>query len=168
MASKQSPQIRRARESDALGIHSAHMLSIQALCSKDHSPTEIAAWGGRPFDQARWESHIRDQFVWVIEVEDHIEGFAHLRVYEKDGKKLAHVNGLYLTPKVAQQGWGRKFFDLMVEKAREAKAKRLTLSSTLTAHDFYKKMGFRDAGFQTTVEIAGTPIRSIPMVMNEF
>jgi hypothetical protein len=85
--------IRRARVDDAKGIHEAHMQSIQTLCSMDHSPEEIKAWGGRPFNEAQRIAAIQNQHVWVVETDSKIEGYGHLRIYEKDGEKLAHVMG---------------------------------------------------------------------------
>lgn len=156
-------KIRRARPEDAWGIHEAHMLSIRTICSKDHSPEEVAAWGGRPFNEARWLEAIRDHFVWVVEIENKIEGYAHLRTYEKDSLKLAHIHGLYLTLAAIGKGFGYQLAQLMINEARTAKAKRIGLESTITAHEFYRRLGFKDEGSQITVEIAGTPIRCFPM-----
>lgn len=155
--------IRKAKPEDAMAIHEAHMLSIQTVCSKDHSTEEINAWGRRPFNEAQRVSAIQNQTVWVVELDNKIEGYGHLRVYEKDGQKLAHVMGLYLTQKALGKNFGQQMFSLMLAEAKLQGAERINLESTLTAHGFYKKMGFVDSGPQMTVEIGGTPIRCIPM-----
>ena len=41
-----SLRIRRARLTDSLGIHEAHMRSIRELCGADYTPEQINAWGG--------------------------------------------------------------------------------------------------------------------------
>lgn len=157
--------IRKATPEDAKGIHEAHMLSIQAICSKDHSPEEIRAWGGRPFNESQRVYAIQNQHVWVIEIDNKIEGYGHLRIHDKDGLKLAHVMGLYLTPKALGKKFGKSIFNLMLAEAKAQNVEKINLESTLTSHEFYKKLGFYDSGNQMTVEIASTPIRCIPMSM---
>ncbi|MDD4974118.1 MAG: hypothetical protein PHY93_07185 [Bacteriovorax sp.] len=36
--------IRKAEPKDAFGIYTAHMKSIQEVCSRDHSSEEVDAW----------------------------------------------------------------------------------------------------------------------------
>lgn len=158
--------IRRAKPEDAKAIHNAHMLSIQTICSKDHSPEEIKAWGGRPFNETQRVSAIQNQNVWVVELDNKIEGYGHLRVYEKDGQKLAHVMGLYITQAALGKKFGQQLFSLMLDEAKLQGADKINLESTLTSHGFYKKMGFWDSGPQMTVELGGTPIRCLPMSLD--
>jgi len=158
--------IRKAKIEDAEAIHDAHMLSIQSICSKDHSIEEINAWGMRPFNEIQRTSAIQNQNVWVVELDNKIEGYGHLRVYEKDGQKLAHIMGLYLTQKALGQGYGKQIFLLMLTEAKFQKVETINLESTLTAHTFYKKMGFIDSAPQMTVELGGAAIRCIPMKMD--
>ncbi len=142
------------------------MRSIQQVCSKDHSAHEVATWGGREFNPAKWHVAILEQLVWVVELDGRIEGYSHLRFLEKDGAPQAHIQGLYLTPKAIGKGYGLELAGIMLKEARLANANRIDLESTLTAHSFYEKLGFRDEGPQTTVEVAGTPIRCYRMAMN--
>ena len=157
--------VRRARIEDAPGIHEAHMRSIREICSMDHSREEVAAWGNRPYREDHRMSAIRDHLVWVVAEGDRIYGFGHLIIHEREGEKQGHVLGLYLTPEVMAQGFGKQIFESMLTEARAAKVKKLTLESTLTAHEFYKKMGFKDSGNEMKIEIAGVGIRCIPMAM---
>lgn len=157
--------IRRALEFDAEEIHEAHMHSIRSVCSRDHSPREISAWAGRTLNTARWIYSIQNEDVWVVDVESKVEGFAHLRTQERESVRQAHVDGLYLTPRALGQGFGRELTELMIERAREIKVESMVLESTLTAHSFYLKMGFRDAGPLTHVQIGGEAIRCYPMFL---
>jgi dipeptidase E len=157
--------IRRAAVADAEAIHTAHMKSIQEVCSQDHTPEEIKAWGHRPYNEAQRLSAIKNDAVWVIEDHGVIEGYGHFKLYEKNEIQMAHILGLYLTPKVLGKKLGRTIIDLMLVDAKEKKIKEMTLEATLTAHDFYKKMGFEDSGPQTSVEISGQQIRCYPMKM---
>ncbi|MFZ3231866.1 MAG: GNAT family N-acetyltransferase [Pseudobdellovibrio sp.] len=94
-----------------------------------------------------------------------IEGYGHLKIFEKDGLKRGHIFGLYLTPNVVGKSFGKAIVDLMMEEIRSAKVKQVSLEATITAQNFYRKAGFVDAGPETTVEINGTPIRCYPMKM---
>jgi N-acetylglutamate synthase-like GNAT family acetyltransferase len=157
--------IRRASMQDAEAIHSAHMKSIQEVCSKDHTPDEIKAWGHRPYKEDQRKGSIRNDSFWVIEDHGSIEGYGHFKTFEKDGIQVGHIYGLYLTPKVLGKNLGRSIIEMMLSEAKEKKVKEITLEATLTAHDFYRKVGFEDSGSQTTVEIGGQKIRCFPMKM---
>lgn len=159
-------KIRWAKEADARGIHEAHMRSIREVCSKDHSPEEVAAWGGRAFNEERVLDAIRNHLVWVVDSGQGIAGYGHLKIYDESGIKRGHVHGLYLTPEVLGQGFGGQIADQMLVQARAAGAVRVTLESTLTAHAFYLRLGLKDKGPMTTVPIAGMPIRCIPMELS--
>lgn len=158
--------VRNARLEDALGIHNAHMHSIQTLCAKDYAPEQIEAWGGRPFVEAQRVAAIQNHDVWVVELEGKIEGYGHLRIYDHEGVMMGHIMALYLTPKVVGKNLGREICDLMVEEARRRNVKRINLESTLTSHGFYEKMGFCDGGDLIQVTLAGTCLACHPMYMD--
>lgn len=157
--------VRKAIPKDAEAIHYAHMRSIQEICSKDYSPQEIQAWGHRPYREDQRLSSIKNDLVWVIEDNGCIEGYGHLKIFEKDGLKRGHIFGLYLTPKAVGKSLGKAIVDLMMEEIKSVKVKQLSLEATITAQNFYRKVGFIDAGPEITVEISGTPIRCYPMKM---
>ncbi|WP_413584379.1 GNAT family N-acetyltransferase [Bdellovibrio sp. HCB274] len=157
--------IRRARLEDAAGIHEAHMQSIREVCSKDHSPEEIQGWGNRPFNEENRHNAIKNHCLWVVESDDKIEGYGHLQIYERDGVSLAHVHGLYLTPKALSKNNGRKLVSKMIEEASKAAVVTIKLEATLTAHSFYQKMGFADSAPMKTVEIGGSKVSCYPMTM---
>jgi GNAT superfamily N-acetyltransferase len=127
--------IRHARSGDESGIHEAHMRSIREICVKDHGEEEIRGWGNRPLGN-RWIAPIKDGFVWVVEGDDNIYGLAYIRICQENDESKAHLHGLFLTPEVIGKGFGFKLAELMMEKARSAGAKIVTLDSSVTAHDF--------------------------------
>ncbi len=155
--------IRKAVPNDAPGIHHAHMKSIREICSREHSPQEIQAWGHRPYREDQRLDSIKNDMVWVVEENGSIEGYGHLKIYEKDGMKCGHILGLYLTPAVAGKSFGKVIIDLMMEEIKYAKVKQVFLESTITAQNFYRKVGFVSAGPEITVEISGAQIRCYPM-----
>ena len=141
------------------------MKSIQEICSKDYSVNEILAWGHRPYQEDQQVEEIKNDLVWVIEDNGSIEGYGHLMLFEKGGLMRGHILGLYLTPKVVGRSFGKAIVDLMLEEIKSANVKLVTLESTITAQNFYRKFGFVDTGQETTVQIGGTPIRCYPMKM---
>ena len=76
-----------------------------------------------------------------------------------------YLGGLYLTPSILGQGWGQKLMDLTLNVARDVGVTRIVLQSTLTAHEVYGRHGFRDTGPLQWTEIAGYPVRNIPMAL---
>lgn len=158
------PIVRKATIQDAEGIHLAHMKSIQQICSKDHSEEEIKAWGHRPYREDQRINAIKNDLVWVVDDNGSIEGYGHLKIFEKEGVRLGHIFGLYLTPQVAGNSLGRAIVDKMMEEINFSKAMQITLESTITAKEFYKKIGFVPNGSELTVEINGTQIRCYPMM----
>jgi N-acetylglutamate synthase-like GNAT family acetyltransferase len=157
--------IRRAQASDAKGIHEAHMLSIQEVCAKDYTDAEIQAWGHRPFSDYKVLNSIEKDFFWVIADKEKIEGFGHLKIWNSEEGPKAEVMGLYLTPRVLGQGFGRKIIELMLSELRTQKVKSLTLSSTITSVPFYEKMGFIKLGGLSSHPIRGVAVRCQPMQM---
>ncbi|WP_374073240.1 GNAT family N-acetyltransferase [Bdellovibrio bacteriovorus] len=157
--------VRRAKPEDALGIHEAHMRSIREVCSKDHLPQEIQGWGNRPYREDQRVNAIKNQFVWVVDNSGRIEGYGHLSITSENGRTKGHVMGLYLVPEANGKGFGVTIAKEMIAEARKQNAFEINLESTLTAHSFYKKMGFVDAGELATIELGGSKIRYIPMKM---
>lgn len=155
--------IRRARIEDAMGIHNAHMRSIQEVCSKDHTNEEISGWGNRPFNEDQRVSAIENQYVWVVEIKNTIEGYSQILFKEREGVLFAHVLGLYLTPKAIGLRIGKQMLQLMIEEAKSKRVSQVTLESTITAHNFYQKFGFVDSAPQVVVQIGGSGVRCQPM-----
>jgi GNAT superfamily N-acetyltransferase len=159
------PIIRLGRPGDEAGIHESHMRSIREICVKEHGEEEIKGWGYRPLG-TRWDEPLKTGHVWVIELKNTIQGYGYIRVFEEDGVPKAHIHGLYITPEVLGKGLGLKLARLMLAKAKESGAKSITLESSLTAHEFYRKLGFSDTAALQQSIIAGYPVSNYPMVLN--
>jgi GNAT superfamily N-acetyltransferase len=158
------PYIREAKPGDENAIHEAHMRSIREICVKDHGEDEVRGWGNRQIGN-RWTNAIKDGYVWVVENAGNIYGHGYVRIFQENSEKKAHIHGLYLTPEVLHQGFGFQLAKLMLEKARNAGAKSVTLESSITAYNFYKRLGFADTGPMKIYEIGGSSVRGFPMML---
>jgi GNAT superfamily N-acetyltransferase len=156
--------IREAKLGDEQAIHEAHMRSIREICVKDHGEDEIRGWGNRTLDN-RWTNPIKDGYVWVVENGGNIFGHAYIRIFQENIETKAHIHGLYLIPEVLHQGFGFQLAKMILEKARNAGAKSVTLESSITAYNFYKRLGFTDSGPMKFYEIGGSSVRGFPMIL---
>ena len=159
----QSDKIRRPLPEDARPIHEAHMRSIMEVCSKDHAPEEINAWGKRSFNETQRLSSIALHPIWVVEIKNCVEGFAEIHFEETNGERKSQIQALYLTKNATGRGHGKSLLNIMLKAARDFGAKEVTLSSSITAHDFYLKHGFQDTGPLANVTINNQAIRCYPM-----
>jgi putative acetyltransferase len=156
-------KVRRAKPEDAKGIHDAHMKSIQEVCAKDHTAEEIQAWGYRPFSEDHRINAIKNQFVWVVATDEVIEGYGHFGLEKKDDKTVGYIFGLYLAPEALGQGLGSYLTHAIIEEASRLGVKQIILDSTITAHQFYEHLGFKDSGLKKTLLIGGVQIQCFPM-----
>lgn len=153
------PTIRQARPGEELALHAAHMRSINEVCIKDHGPEETRGWGGRqPND--KWTKAIERGQAWVIEHEGQVRGVGYLGMVSAE---RARIFALYLTPEVIGQGLGARLARTLLDQARAAGAKEVLLESSITAHEFYRRLGFVDQGPMITQEIGGSLVRGYPM-----
>ncbi|MCB0368852.1 MAG: GNAT family N-acetyltransferase [Bdellovibrionales bacterium] len=155
--------IRRAQVADAQDIHQAHMTSINKICSRDHTADEIRVWGGRNFEQVNRTPAIQSEFYLVVEYNGKIEGFCQAKAVFKGKKEQVHLYGFYITPKILKMGVGHIFMNLVIEYSKFEKISLITLKSTLTAFNFYKKYGFVQTGELTGPIRDGVMIRGYPM-----
>jgi len=155
--------IRRAEILDAESVHYAHMKSINEICVNDHNIDEIRVWGGRTYNPDFRIPAIKEQFYIVVEKYNLIEGFCQLKETYNDNEKTAHLYGLYITPDVLKQRLGEELLFTAFEYCKTHKIKVLTLKSSLTAFDFYKKYGFVQSGELSGIIRQGVKIRGYPM-----
>lgn len=155
--------IRRAEVTDAKGIHDAHMISINEICSKDHSADEIRVWGGRQCEQVNRLPAIKNDFYLVVESQDKVEGFCQLKLNYKDGLTTAHLYGLYITPKILKMKVGHVLMALVFEYCLSEDVKLINLGSSLTARGFYKKYGFYETGDLSFTKMNSVDVRYYPM-----
>jgi len=155
------PIIRRAEINDALGIHEAHMRSIRELCSNDYNEVQILAWGGRKFNEEFRQKFIRNDLVWIVELNGKIAGYCHLIVDTEDS--FGEIMALYLTPEVVSKGYGKRMLQLVEDEAKKLKIRKIQLNSTLTSKEFYLSQGYSISRSQFCVQINKVDVECIPM-----
>ena len=155
--------IRFGKSGDESAIHQAHMRSIREVCVREHGPKEILGWGFRDLGE-RWVKELQNNgkgcFIWVVVCEHSIHGYAFV---QKQSDKQAYIAGLYLTPEVLGQGFGKHLMQLMLAAADDWAVDTVCLESSLTAHSFYKAFGFVDTGALEQKVINGYAVSCIPM-----
>lgn len=154
--------IRKAEVGDAEAIHQAHMKSILEVCSKDHTAEEVNGWGRRPYLKEQRIEAITKHYVYVVVIENKIEGFIDFSILEN--KTEAYVYALYLTEKTIGRGAGKELMRILFDICKKSEVKTIKLHSTITAHEFYRKMGFEDSGPMTCVLVNQVQVRCTPMI----
>jgi putative acetyltransferase len=153
--------IRKAKHEDAAEIIAAHVRSIREVCSKDYSEKQIEAWSGRNFSEEIWRRTMDCDAVWVVEQDQHVAGFGHVRF--KPGQ-TATIEGLYFAPEATGRGLGRTLMSLIFKELMDRGVEEADLVSTLTAKGFYTDIGFSVVR-PTVVEFGGVAVECLEMRM---
>lgn len=153
--------IRRARPEDAEGIIDSHTRSIQEICQDDYTPDEILAWSGKKRSPQSWRQSIERDLIWVVEKDNVIEGFSQLAFMSEYS---AEILGLYLSKEVKGRGIGQALFQIMKREAENQNRKQIELLATLTARNFYQRMGCFEVIGMKSLTIGGVSIACVPMM----
>jgi L-amino acid N-acyltransferase YncA len=142
------------------------MKSIREVCAADYTADEISAWAGRSFDEAKWNEAVSKHSVWVVEISGQIEGHGYWRHQAQESSIFLH--SLYFTKRAMGRGFGSQILEKLFEEARSLGISKIKLESTLTSHEFYKKLGFSDTGpiQKVVVQANQCPVRCIPMELD--
>lgn len=159
----QEIKIRIAEISDAENIHNAHMKSINEICIKDHTADEIRVWGGRSYNPEIRIPAIQTQFYLVVEYLGNIEGFCQLKINCTNDARTAYLYALCITPTILKQKIGYAMMSRIIEYCAFKKIQEINLTSSFTAFNFYKKIGFVQNGEMGGLIRDGILIRGYPM-----
>jgi GNAT superfamily N-acetyltransferase len=139
-SAKPSFEIRAAQMREATAICEVLRRSIIELCMHDHQndPRRLAEWlaNKTPENVASWIAD-PDSCLFVAVAEGSILGVGGVR----SGGEIT-LN--YVSPDGRFQGISRAMLRTLEETARELGCRRVTLTSTFTAHDFYLASGYAD------------------------
>jgi GNAT superfamily N-acetyltransferase len=134
-------RIREARASDVEAMSRVLVASITELCRADHGgdETNIARWTANktPASLSHWMSDPETSF-FVAEEADAIVGVGACRG--------AEVQLTYVAPAHRFRGMSKAMLQRLEEEMRKRGVKIAKLTSTATAHRFYRSAGWADAG----------------------
>lgn len=151
--------LRPSRPGEGQSLYDVTARSIQALGKQYYSSDQLAGWmGERTADY--YEDMIKKNKSFVAEKNGEIQGFVDATPGE--------VTRLFLLPKAAGQGLGKRLLRLGVEIAAEGYAGPIRVEATLNAHKFYERNGFKTVGKgYFSHGVGGDPIEIVLMEMNQ-
>lgn len=147
--------VRPAVPADAAAMSAVLVASITELCVADHDndPKALAAWlaNKSPEAMAQWFAN-PDNRLFVAERDGEIAA-----VGGYNGARRIILN--YVAPRHRRSGVSRA---LMEALEAELGPGEITLDSTVTARDFYRALGWEDAGPPTACGLVpGYPMRKV-------
>lgn len=126
--------LRPARPGDGQSLYDVTARSIQELGKLYYSSDQLAGWmGERTADY--YEDMIKKNRAFVAEENGEILGFV--------DAKPGEVTRLFLLPKAAGRGLGKRLLKLGVEIAAKNHSGPIKVESTLNAQAFYERHGFQ-------------------------
>jgi GNAT superfamily N-acetyltransferase len=128
-----STTIRRAEETDAEGISRTILRAIQITNAADYPPHVITTVTGS-FTPQHALAHLTNRQVFVAAINGEIVGTASLH-----GRV---VRSVYVDPDNQGTGIGGKLMDAVEELARDQCLDSVTVPSSITAQEFYRRRGF--------------------------
>ena len=134
--------VRIARESDAPAACAVLRRSIAECCAADHlgDPDLIQPWlsNKTPENVLQWIS-AESTYAVVAESKSEVVGVAMLL-------ESGEITLCYLLPEVRFKGNGKQLLAALEKQARRLELGSIRLHSTKTAHEFYRRNGFKDSG----------------------
>jgi putative acetyltransferase len=128
-------RIRPYAETDAAATLAVFLRAVRGTARRDYTAEQVAAWAPDDIDLERWAAR-RAAASTVVAVEgDRVIGFADL---VDDG----HVDMTFVDPDFGGRGVATALLQAVVEVARTAGVRRLTVLASITARPFFERRGF--------------------------
>lgn len=129
-------KIRRMKLEDVISVTRLHRNTIRKINSQDYPKHVIKIWSGR--NTVSW---LRENFTteqrYVAVFKEQIVGFINV---SKDGKTL---EALYVHHNYIGRGVGSALMKKAEQIIQKSGAKKMIVTSSLTARTFYEKHGFK-------------------------
>jgi len=138
-------KIRRFKNSDAQNISEIIIRCLKEINSKDY-PSEIINGMIVHFTPERVSELAQERKMYVATYKGEVVG-----TVSRDGNK---VFTMFVNPDFSAQGIGSKLMDYIEQLAASEKYEYMETGASITAHDFYRKRGYKDIR-ETMTEIAG-------------
>ena len=133
-------KIRRFAENDAEKVSAMIIRTLKTTNSKDYSEEAINA-----FERQLQPSHILERAAWthfyVVEDNDTIIGCGAIGSYW-GSETESSLFTIFVLPEYQGKGVGRKIIEALEQDEYFLKAKRVEIPASITAVNFYRKMGY--------------------------
>ena len=153
-----SVSVRRATDADAEAMSAVLIASISRLCVADHrnDPALIAGWTrNKSPEGVRKMLAVADTALFVAEREGVVVAVGCTMGPDEIGLNYVH-------PAHRFAGASKALLAAMEQALREHGASAATLTSTATAHGFYRARGWQDAGPpRMDLSMPGYPMRKV-------
>ncbi len=125
--------VRPYRPADAEALARLFYKTVHAVCARDYTPAQLAAWAPRPPDTAAWDASLRRRVAFVAEAGDGPVGFGDI-----DG--TGYLDRLYV-----RHDWQRRGVGTALCARLEAAVWPATVRThaSLTAPPFFAARGYR-------------------------
>ncbi len=133
-------KIRRFAENDAEKVSAMIIRTLKTTNSKDYSEEAI-----KTLEKQLQPSHILERAGWthfyVVEVNDTIIGCGAIGPYW-GSETESSLFTIFVLPDYQGKGVGRKIIEALEQDEYFLKAKRVEIPASITAVNFYRKMGY--------------------------
>lgn len=127
--------IRLARQEDLEEIKPLYVDTIHAVCSAHYDENQRNAWASTAQNEQRWQDMMTEQYVWVVEIDRQIAGFATL-------KDVHYIDFFYVHKDFQRKGIARALFDRIEVEAKGKGEEFLTADVSITTKPFFERNGF--------------------------
>lgn len=142
-------KIRPFKNSDQEALLELFCTTIKEVNSKDYSEKQISLWGSKERLEKNWSDSFKNKNVWVAENDKELLGFCELTAE-------GYIDRFYCSSSAVGKGVGKQLYEELEKHARIKSISRLTVAASITAKDFFRKLGFNVVREQT-VFIQDTP-----------
>lgn len=135
-------RVRRATWEDQTAVLSLIHRCLREVNSKDYEPGQIEELC-RKMDPSWFEEAVDQTHYYVLEREEKILACGGVRE-EGDREGIEWLFGIFVLPEAQGQGLGRRIVERLEQDPVCRERFFIELASSVTAHEFYRKLGFED------------------------
>jgi putative acetyltransferase len=130
--------IREFRKEDIRAVMMLHHGTVNTINSAHYSEKQRTAWSMKTRDPERSSEGLLSRLSYVAEEDGTILGFA-------SGNRKGEVTSVYTSVDSQGKGAGSKLLARLEAEMKKEGVVESYLDSTITAHTFYQKQGYKDS-----------------------
>jgi len=147
--------LRPYADRDLPAMMTLYRATIHAVCAKDYTPEQLAAWAPPQGDAARWRAKMDIEECVVAELDGAVVGFCS---WTDEGC----IDFLYVHHKWQGVGIAKALLKRAEDALRQTGARRLHTQASLTAQPFFVTQGYAIVKHQT-VQVRGVDLPNAVM-----